>query len=206
MNKLAFMLLHFRNRMFWSFISPILIGFLTFYGNQRSLFRNTGITWLNCIWNVFVLMWTDEQICFHAFPLWKSNILERYFAILIGFLKVYGNQRSLFRNSGITWLNCIWNVFVLMWTDEQISFHAFPLSKSNILERYFAILIVFIKVYGNQRTLFRNSVIMWLNCIWNVFVLMWTDEQIGFQAFAPSKSNVLELYFANFDWFFNVLR
>ena len=183
-----------------------MIGFLTFYGNQRSLFRNTGITWLNCIWKVFVLMQTEEQIGFHAFALSKSNVLERYFAILIGFVKVYDNQQSLFRNSGITWLNCIWNVFVLMWTDEQISFHAFPLSKSNILERYFAILIVFIKVYGNQRTLFRNSVIMWLNCIWNVFVLMWTDEQIGFQAFAPSKSNVLELYFANFDWFFNVLR
>ena len=56
MNKLAFMLLHFRNRMFWSFIWPILIGFLTLYGNQRSLFRNSGISWLNCIWNVFVLM------------------------------------------------------------------------------------------------------------------------------------------------------
>ena len=147
-----------------------------------------------------------RQIGFHAFALSKSNVLERYFAILIGFVKVYGNQRSLFRNSGFTWLKCIWNVFVLMWTDEQISFHAFPLSKSNILERYFVILIGFIKFYGNQRSLFRNSVIMWLNCIWNVFVLMWTDEQIGFHAFPLSKSNILKLYFANFVWFFNVLR
>ena len=88
MNKLAFMLLHYRNRMFWSFISPILIGFLTLYGNQRSLFRNSGITWFNCIWNVFVLMWTDEQIGFHAFPLSKSNILKLYFANFVWFFNV----------------------------------------------------------------------------------------------------------------------
>ena len=35
---------------------------------------------------------------------------------------------------------------------------------------------------------------------------MQTDEEIGFHAFALSKLNVLDLYFANFDWFFNVLR
>ena len=37
-------------------------------------------------------------------------------------------------------------------------------------------------------------------------MLMETVEQIGFHASALSKSNVLEFYFANFDWFFNVLR
>ena len=140
MNKLVFMLLHFRNRMFWSFISPILIGFLTFYGKQRSLFRNSGITWFNCIWNVFVLMWTDEQISFHAFPLSKSNILKLYFANFVWFfnvlqqstitiLELWNNVTSLYLEYVCTNVN--------RWTNWFSCFCTFEIECSGALFRQF---------------------------------------------------------------------
>ena len=132
------MLLHFRNRMFWSFISPIFIVFLTFYGNQRSLFRNTGITWLHCTWNTFVLCKPMNKLVFMPLHFRNRMFWSIISIILNGFLTFYGNQRSLLRNSGITWLQFTWNTFALMYIDEQIGFHAFALSKSNVLELYFA--------------------------------------------------------------------
>ena len=186
MNKLVFMLLHFRNRMFWSFISPILIGFLTFYGNQRSLFRNSGITWLNCIWNVLnranvtlsmnklVFMHNSGtlhakcecsmnklvlELCTFANFDWFFNVL-RLSTITIPI--ILNHVTSLYLEYVCTNVNRWTNWFSCLLHIRNRLFCSF----------ISPILIGFLTFYGNQRSLFRNSGITWLNCIWNMVVLM----------------------------------
>ena len=95
---------------------------------------------------------------------------------------------------------------MLMETDEQIGFHAFALSKSNVLKLYFANFIWFFNVL----LLSTITIPILLNHVTSLYLeyvcTNEIDEQIGFHAVVLSKSNVLELYFANFDCFFNVLR